>query len=71
MLGLRFPIVADEHRKLIVAYGVLDHDNDIAWPAIFLVGRDGRIAWRSLAESKSTRAGADEILAAADKLLAK
>ena len=68
MLGVQFPLLSDEHRKLIVAYGVFDRENDLAWPAIFLVGRDGKIAWRSLAESKSKRAGVDEILAAVGKL---
>jgi peroxiredoxin len=66
-LGLRFPIVSDEHRALIHRYGVFDAENDLAWPAIFVIGRDGRIAWRSLAESKSKRAGADEVLAALDR----
>ena len=69
-LGLRFPLVSDEERKLIRAYGVLDAENDLAWPAIFVVGRDGRVAWRSLAESKSKRAGADAVLAALDRLRA-
>ena len=67
-LGVTFPIVADTQRKLIRGYGVLDAENDLAWPAIFVVGRDGRIAWRSLAESKSVRAGVDQILAALDHL---
>lgn len=65
---MKFPLVSDEQRKLIRAYGVLDEENDIAWPAIFVVGRDGKVAWCSLAESKSKRAGADEILKALDSL---
>lgn len=67
-LGVRFPLVSDEQRKLIRSYGVLDAENDIAWPAIFVVGRDGRVFWRSLAESPSKRAGVDEILEALDRL---
>ncbi len=66
-LGLHFPLVSDEHRALIHRYGVLDAENDLAWPAIFVIGRDGKVAWRSLAESKSKRAGANEILAALDR----
>lgn len=49
---------------------MLDVENDIAWPAIFVVGRDGKVFWRSLAESPSKRAGIDEILAALDRLRA-
>ena len=69
-LGLRFPLASDEQRKLIRKYGVLDEENDIAWPAIFVIGRDGKVAWRSLAESPSKRAGVDDILAALDRLVA-
>ncbi len=69
-LGLRFPIVSDEQRKLIRKYGVLDAENDIAWPALFVIGRDGKVAWRSLADSPSKRAGVNEILAALDGLVA-
>ncbi len=61
--GARFPLLSDEERKLIRAYGVLDEENDVAWPAIFYV-KDGKVAWRSLAESTSKRAGVDEILTA-------
>jgi peroxiredoxin len=48
-LGLDFPILADPDRAVIRAYGVDDPENRIAWPAIFVIGRDGTIVDRDLA----------------------
>ncbi len=45
-----------------------DAENGIAWPALFLIASDGRIAWRSLAQTYQVRAGPEEILRALDSL---
>ncbi len=50
-LGLGFPIAADTERLLTKALGIYDPANDIAWPAVFIVGADGKIEWRDVAES--------------------
>ncbi len=50
-LGLDFPIAADTERRLTKALGIYDSANDIAWPAVFIVGPSGRIEWRDVAES--------------------
>lgn len=63
-LGLGYPVLADPDLGVTRGFGVADEENGIAWPAIFLVGQDGRIVWRSLADSYKVRVSVDEILAA-------
>jgi peroxiredoxin len=64
-LGLRFPLLSDPDRAVIRAWGVEDAENGIAWPAIYVVDRDGKVRWRSLSEDYKIRAAAGEVLAAA------
>jgi peroxiredoxin len=45
---------------------VEDQENEIAWPAIFIVGRDGRVRWRSLAETFKVRPTSEVVLEALD-----
>ena len=63
---LSFPILADVSLSAIRAWGVADEQNGIAWPAVYIVGRDGKIAWRSLAEDYKKRPLAAKLLAALD-----
>ena len=51
---------------MIRAYGVEDQENGIAWPAIFIVGRDGKVRWRSLAETFKVRPTSEVVLEALD-----
>ena len=67
-LGLSFPLGLDEDRTLTKAFGVYDPANDIAWPALFLIGPDGVVRWRSLAETYTVRPASQMILDAADGL---
>ena len=63
-LGLSFPILSDADLAVAKTYGVVDEDNGIAWPAVFVVTPGGRIAWRSLSETYKVRPGVSAILAA-------
>ena len=63
-LGITFPLLSDESRATIRAYGVEDAENGIAWPAIFIVDKQGKIVWRALAETYKLRAGLKQILEA-------
>lgn len=49
---------------MIRAYGVEDAENGIAWPSIFIVGTDGRVKWRSLAETYTVRPAPEVVLEA-------
>jgi peroxiredoxin len=63
-LRLPFPLLADEDVTVTHAYGVFDEDNDVAWPAIFVVAPDGTVAWREVSESYKIRPPPPRILAA-------
>jgi peroxiredoxin len=61
-LGLGFPILSDPDRRAIKAWGVDDEDNALAWPSVFIVGKDGTIVQRWLATSIEVRPTADDVL---------
>jgi peroxiredoxin len=63
-LGVTFPVLSDVDLKVVRAYGVEDGENGIAWPAIFVVGTDGAIRWRSLAETYPERPASEVVLKA-------
>ncbi len=50
--------------RVIRAYGVEDAENRIAWPVIFIVGKDGHVKWRSLAETYPVRPAPEIVLEA-------
>lgn len=66
-LGLAFPLLSDESRSTIRAFGVEDVENGISWPAIFVVDKRGKIVWRSLAQTYKIRALPADILEALPK----
>lgn len=61
-LGVTFPIVSDPGAAAIRAYGVYDSENEIAWPAVFIVGKDGTIEKRWLADDYKVRITTAEIM---------
>ena len=63
-----FPILFDETREVTRAYGVyhalaVDAFN-IARPATFVVGRDGKICWIAVSPSQHERPRLDDVFAA-------
>ena len=65
-LGVKYPLLSDPRREVVRAYGVVDEENGIAWPAIFIVGRDGTVRWRSLADTFKERPTSEVVLGALD-----
>jgi peroxiredoxin len=68
-LGLDFPILSDSERRAVAAYGVVHAGGglggtDIARPATFLVGPEGTVRWRELAENWRIRVRPDTIFEA-------
>lgn len=64
---MTFPLLSDEGRATIRAFGVEDAENGISWPAIFIVDKNRKIVWRSLAQTYKVRAMAGQILDALPK----
>ena len=63
-LGLTYPLLSDPDRTAIKAFGVADENTGLAWPTVFVVGRDGKVAKRFFTESYKKRATTSEVLAA-------
>lgn len=65
-IDVHFPILSDPSRETIRRYGVIDEGNDIAWPTMFLVDKEGVIRWRALTDNYTVRATITEVMAALD-----
>lgn len=64
---LGFPILADEDRTVIKAYGLVHagegpKGTDIAIPAHVLIARDGRILWRHVSKRIQDRLAPKDVL---------
>ena len=63
-LDLTYPVLVDGERRVCKAFGVHDPGNDVAWPATFVVGKDGRVRWRHVEATYPQRVPVAAILAA-------
>jgi peroxiredoxin len=54
-LAVDFPLLADRDRAVIKSYGVEDAENEIAWPAMFVIRKDGKIAKRLMLDNYKER----------------
>ena len=66
-LDLGFAILSDPGARTADAYGVLHESGgiggvDIARPATFVIGPDGRVRWRSLTENWRVRVRPDAVI---------
>jgi peroxiredoxin len=65
-----FPVLFDEARKVTRTYGVyhaLGHDAyNIARPATFVIGGDGKIRWIAVSPNQHERPSINDILSAID-----
>ena len=70
---ITFPLLSDPECKVIDAYGLRHrgasiNGGDIARPAVFIIDRDGKIAWRALTENWRVRVRPEMILEQLEKL---
>jgi len=63
-LKIPFPLLSDPQLRTIRAYGVREGGHENAVPAVFVVRRDGKVAWRKIA----ARPSVDEILRQAKRV---
>ncbi len=66
-LGLTYPLLSDPNQTAIRAFGVADESTGVAWPTLFVVGRDGKVAARFFTESYKKRATTNDVLATLDR----
>jgi peroxiredoxin len=67
---LGFPLLCDPTRAAAKAFGVYDSEHDIALPAILILGRDRRVAWKYVGESVFDRPAEKDVVAALDRIVA-
>lgn len=72
-LGLDYPVLSDSQRRAISAFGIVHagasiDGGDIARPATFIIGPDGRVLWRDLTENWRVRIRPDDLLEALEDL---
>ncbi len=65
-LGLTFPILSDPQRDVIRLFGVEDAQNEIAWPALFVIGPGRKIVRRVMLETYKERPLVSQILETLD-----
>ena len=67
-LSVTFPLLSDPSREVIRKYGVEDAENEIAWPALFVINEKGVIVYRVVNDSYKERPLASQIAEAIDHL---
>jgi peroxiredoxin len=63
-LGVSYVVLSDPQLSAIRAFGIEDRENGTAWPSVFVIGNDGRVAARFLTQSYKSRPSATDVVAA-------
>jgi peroxiredoxin len=61
-LNLTFPILSDVYKNYIRQYGVLHPTEGIARPSMFVVNKEGQIAWKYVGTDATDRPPIDTVL---------
>jgi peroxiredoxin Q/BCP len=61
-LQLPCPVISDPNADIIKLYGVYDDDMDTAYPAVFLIDKNGVVRYRKKIEGLNDLVPADEIV---------
>jgi peroxiredoxin len=67
-LGLSFPLLSDFHKRASAAYGVLEDDAGVSGRALFLIDRDGKVAYSDVSEDPGEVPSNETLIAALEKL---
>ncbi|MGH7730296.1 MAG: redoxin domain-containing protein [Candidatus Eiseniibacteriota bacterium] len=67
-LSLSFPLLSDFDRKVSAAYGVLNPERGFSERAVFVIDRQGRIAYRDVSPSPSEIPDNEAMIAALEGL---
>ena len=67
-LGLSFPLLSDFHKHTSAAYGVLEPQAGVSGRALFVIDRDGKVAYRDVSPNPGEVPSNDSMIAALEKL---
>ena len=67
-LGLSFPLLSDFHRQASAAWGVLETEAGVSGRAVFVVGRDGKVAYRDVSPDPGQVPSNESLITALPKL---
>ncbi|MEO7658916.1 MAG: redoxin domain-containing protein, partial [Pyrinomonadaceae bacterium] len=75
--SVKFDLLSDPGHRVIDGYGLRDHDYDgqkfegLPHPSIYLIDKNGRVAWAKIEDDYQKRPTKDELRAAIDSLTSK
>jgi peroxiredoxin len=61
-LGLQYSLYSDRGGLNSTTWGVYSREHDLARPAVFVISKDGNIAYRYVSDTPSDRPSAEEVL---------
>src|SRR5438094_10032847 len=61
-LSLTYPILSDIYKNFIKQYGVLHPTEGIARPSMFIVNKEGKIAWKYVGKDARDRTPIETVL---------
>jgi peroxiredoxin len=67
-LGLSFPLLSDFHKRTSAAYGMLEPEAGVSGRALFVIDRDGRVAYRDVAPDPGDVPSNETLIAALERL---
>jgi peroxiredoxin len=63
-LGVTYKLLSDPDGKVVKEYGVYNlHGDEVAAPAVFIIGPDRGVKWRYVGRNIGDRASTDDIIA--------
>ena len=67
-LGLSFPLLSDFHKRASAAYGMLEREAGVSGRALFVIDRDGKVAYRDVAPDPNEVPSNETLIAALERL---
>ena len=67
-LGLSFPLLSDFHKRASAAYGMLEPEAGVSGRGLFVIDRDGKVAYRDVAPDPNEVPNNETLIAALERL---
>ena len=67
-LGLSFPLLSDFHKRASTAYGMLEPEAGVSGRALFVIDREGKVAYRDVSSDPGDVPSNETLIAALERL---